>query len=47
MSSYFAENYNNLKLAIQKDDNSGLRRAQIGAIHSIGAHFSVKKNQVL
>lgn len=38
--SYFGDNYKNLQLLISKDKmHGGFRRAQLGALYSIGAHF--------
>ncbi|EKD55596.1 MAG: hypothetical protein ACD_59C00110G0001 [uncultured bacterium] len=40
--SYFSDNYNEIRYPIEDNDSSsGLRRAQIGAIHSIASHFSL------
>lgn len=40
---YFSNNYNQIKYPIAEGDNRGLRKAQIGAIHSINSHFTVSK----
>ena len=40
---YFANNYNSIRYPIAEDDQPGLRKAQVGAIHSIYSHFTVSK----
>lgn len=40
--SYFSDRYHKIRLAIKDDDNPGLRSAQLGAIHSIAAHFTIR-----
>jgi len=42
--SYFSENYDEIKYSIFSGENGGLRRPQLGAIHSIAAHFTKKVN---
>ncbi len=41
--SYFSENYDELHYPISSDSEKGLRNAQLGAIHSIAAHYTLKK----
>jgi len=38
--NYFKQHYDSLRYPLATDDAPGLRDAQAGAIHSIGAHFS-------
>jgi superfamily II DNA or RNA helicase len=40
---YFAVNYNSIRYPIAENDQPGLRKAQVGAIHSISSHFTVSK----
>lgn len=40
---YFADNYNSIRYPIAENDQPGLRRAQIGAIHSISSYLTVGK----
>ncbi|GAA3657423.1 DEAD/DEAH box helicase [Flavivirga jejuensis] len=40
---YFSENYSRINLPIAKEGIRGLRNAQIGAIHAIGSHFTIRK----
>lgn len=42
--SYFSKNYSRINLPISEKNRKGLRNAQIGAVHSIGSHFSVNKD---
>lgn len=42
--TYFSANYSNIKINIDED---GLRNAQIGAIHSICSHFTLKQTPAL
>ncbi|MEC3879121.1 DEAD/DEAH box helicase [Parapedobacter sp. 10938] len=39
--AYFSSNYNRINYPISDGATPGLRNAQIGAIHAIGAHFSI------
>lgn len=39
--SYFERSYSSLRFPIAGENNPGLRRAQLGAIHAIGAYFSL------
>ena len=41
--SYFQYNYNNLHYSISSEKEIGLRNAQIGAIHAIGAYITLNK----
>ncbi|MBU3169905.1 DEAD/DEAH box helicase [Clostridium estertheticum] len=45
MGSYFAEQYGNLKFVKETKTNSGLRNAQIGAIHAISSFFTLHNNK--
>ncbi|MFC5410841.1 DEAD/DEAH box helicase [Larkinella bovis] len=47
--SYFEENYNNITLSVDKgtDETRGLRRAQLGAIHAIASHFTLRTDPAL
>lgn len=40
---YFSSNYSRINYPIATETQNGLRNAQIGAIHAIGAHFSIYK----
>lgn len=40
---YFSNNYSEIRYPIAEEGRLGLRKAQIGAIHSISSHFSVAK----
>jgi superfamily II DNA or RNA helicase len=41
--SYFSEGYSSLRLPVAEGNTPGLRRAQLGAIHAIGAYFSLPR----
>lgn len=43
--SYFFEGYGSIQLPISDGETPGLRRAQVGAIHAIGAYFSLPRNE--
>lgn len=43
--SYFDEAYGSVRLTIAGDNRPGLRRAQLGAVHAIGAYFSLPQAQ--
>lgn len=43
--SYFSTNYSKINYALSEDGGVGLRNAQIGAIHAIGAHFSIHSKE--
>ncbi|AUD02159.1 DEAD/DEAH box helicase [Spirosoma pollinicola] len=47
--SYFEENYANIRLAVDKstEETKGLRRAQLGAIHAIASHFTLRNDPAL
>lgn len=45
--SFFSDNYLHLRLPVRTDDEPGLRRAQLGAIYAIGAHFTVRSEPAL
>lgn len=42
--SYFNTNYSRINYPIVDADGRGLRNAQLGAIHSIGSHFTISEN---
>lgn len=42
---YFSSNYSRINYPIATETQKGLRNAQIGAIHAIGAHFSIYKTE--
>lgn len=43
--SYFLTNYNRINYPIANETTKGLRNAQIGAIHAIGSHFTLYKDE--
>ena len=43
--SYFSDAFTNLKLTVAENGGVGLRRAQLGAIHAIGAYFALPRNE--
>lgn len=43
--NYFSKGYDSLRLPIAEGKKVGLRRAQIGALHSIGAHYSLPRTE--
>lgn len=43
--SYFSTNYNRINYPIASETEKGLRNAQLGAVHSIGAHFTLNKQE--
>lgn len=45
--AYFGDLYSRLRLPIAEGDKAGLRRAQLGAIHAIAGHFSVRSEAAL
>jgi superfamily II DNA or RNA helicase len=45
MRSYFEKQYKNLKFVKETKASSGLRNAQIGAIHAISSFFTLRKNK--
>ncbi len=45
--SYFFNYYNRVKLPIQDNENPGLRNSQIGAIHSILTHFTLREDPAI
>jgi superfamily II DNA or RNA helicase len=45
VDSYFSKHYSSIKYPKQKNNRSGLRNAQIGAIHSINSFFTLRKNK--
>jgi superfamily II DNA or RNA helicase len=44
---YFSENYLFFRFTFEDLNNNGLRRAQLGAIHSIAGHFSNRKEPAI
>lgn len=40
---YFANNYHAIRYPVSEEGQPGLRKAQIGAIHSIASHFTISK----
>lgn len=45
--SYFSMHYDDVKYPIASEDEKGLRRAQIGAIHAVTAHFTLRNEPAL
>jgi superfamily II DNA or RNA helicase len=45
--SYFAELYKDIKYLIESGEARGLRVAQLGAIHSLGSYFTLKKDPAI
>lgn len=45
--SYFANNYDGVRYPIASDNKVGLRKAQLGAIHSIAAHFTLTNDPAI
>lgn len=43
LSSYFIEHYSKVKLPIATGSEKGLRRAQLGAVHAVAAHFTLSE----
>ena len=43
--TYFSSNYNRINYPISTETVKGLRNAQIGAIHAIGSHFTLFKDE--
>lgn len=41
LGSYFREQYGNIKLPIGTKTEEGLRRARLGAVHAVAAHFTL------
>jgi superfamily II DNA or RNA helicase len=44
---YFSQNYNRIKYPIDCEEKAGLRRAQLGAIHSITGYLTLRKDSVI
>lgn len=44
---YFSKNYLSMQYPLADEENLGLRNAQIGAIHALGAYFTTKTEPVL
>lgn len=44
---YFTDNYQHIRFPVQTDGAAGLRRAQLGAIHALAAHFIVRAEPAL
>lgn len=45
MSRYFADRYHTVRYPMDEADGEGLRIAQIGAIHAVAAHFTVRAEE--
>lgn len=45
MYHYFLENYENLQFRKAKDNNKGLRKAQLGAVHAIASYFTKENSR--
>lgn len=43
--TYFLSNYNRINYPIATENTKGLRNAQIGAIHAIGSHFTLFREE--
>lgn len=43
--SYFSTNYNRINYPVATEAIRGLRNAQLGATHAIGAHFTINKTE--
>ncbi len=39
--TYFRDHYLRIRYPVEEDAPRGLRRAQLGAVHAIGKHFSL------
>ena len=44
---YFSENYGAVRYPIGTDTVAGLRKAQIGALHAISSHFTIRTDSAL
>ncbi len=44
---YFSENYGAIRYPIGTDTVPGLRKAQIGALHAISSHFTIRADPAL
>ncbi len=44
---YFSQNYGRIKYPIDCEEKAGLRRAQLGAIHSIAGYLTLRKDSVI
>lgn len=45
--SYFQTNYKFLEYPIETEESSGFRNAQLGALHAIGAHFTISNQPAI
>ncbi|MFD2368878.1 DEAD/DEAH box helicase [Brevibacillus sp. GCM10020057] len=45
--SYFSNCYNSLRYPVASEDRFGLRRAQLGAIHAIASHFTLRNEPAI
>lgn len=45
--SYFGDYYNELRYPLGTVENPGFHNAQLGALHAIGAHFSLRKETAI
>ena len=43
--NYFTKHYSQINYTIAIGNGTGLRNAQIGAIHAIGSHFTLFKDE--
>src|SRR5689334_4524551 len=43
--SYFSDNYPNLTYPKRREQESGFHNAQIGAVHAVGAHFTIYEDE--
>jgi superfamily II DNA or RNA helicase len=44
VTAYFEEYYDRLRLPVQTSKRKGLRRSQLGAVHAIGSHFTLRSD---
>ncbi len=44
---YFEQHYNSVRFPIDEEKSHGLRRAQLGAIHAIASHFTLRNEPAL
>lgn len=42
MESYFSRHYEKVKLPVGSQSRKGLRKAQLGAVHAVAAHFTLR-----
>lgn len=41
---YFSRHYADVRFPVTSDDQPGLRRGQLGALHAVAAHFTLKND---